>query len=69
MDTYITHNPAAPWNQKETEPLTELEELQEYNSEMIYKLKKAKEDLQYCIELSELGKNVLLTKKLKAIRL
>jgi hypothetical protein len=69
LDTYITHNPNAPWNQKESDPLTELEEHQLWNSELLQKLKKAKSDLQYCIELSELGNNVLLTNKLKAIRL
>jgi hypothetical protein len=69
LDTYITDNPDAPWNQKELEPLTELEEQQLWNSELLQKLKRAKADLQYCIELSELGKNVLLTNKLKTIRL
>ena len=69
MDTYNEHNPSAPWNQEDTEPLTELEELQLYNSELLQKLKAAKVNLQYCIELSELGNNVLLTNKLKQIRL
>lgn len=69
MDTYNDYNPSAPWNEQELPPLTELEELQLYNAELLQKLKAAKVNLQYCIELSELGENILLTNKLKQIRL
>ena len=69
LDTYNEHNPSAPWNEEQSPPLTYLEELQFYNIELLQKIKAAKVNLQYCIELSELGDNVLLTNKLKQIRL
>lgn len=69
LDTYDTHNSDHPANQKELPALTELEQWQEYNWELKQKLIKAKKQLQECIELSEQGTNLLLTNKLKNIRL
>ena len=68
-DTYDTHNSDHPANQKELPDLTELEQAEEYNWELKQKLIKAKKQLQKCIELSEQGTNLLLTNKLKNIRL
>lgn len=72
LDTYDTHNSDHPANQKELPTLTELTELeqsQEYNWELKQKLIKAKKQVKECIELSEQGTNLLLTNKLKNIRL
>lgn len=69
LDTYDTHNSDHPANQKELPPLTELELAEEYNWELKQKLIKAKKQVQECIELSEQGTNLLLTNKLKNIRL
>jgi len=45
-DTYNTHSPLNPINQEDNEPLTELEELQEWNQELLKKNTKLLKDLQ-----------------------
>jgi len=69
IDTYDTHNPINPINQEENEPLTELEEQQEWNQELLLKLKIAKIQLDKCIELAKQGSNTLLVTYLKNIKL
>jgi hypothetical protein len=69
LDTHNDHNPSAPWNQEETEPLSELEQLQEDYQDLISKLKKAKLQLAYCITIAEQSQNTLLLNNLKKIRL
>lgn len=69
LDTYDTYNSDHPANQKELPALTELEQAQEYNWELKQKLIKAKKQVQECIDIAEQGTNLLLTNKLKNIRL
>lgn len=69
IDTYNDLNPINPINQEENEPLTELEEQQEWNHELLLKLKRAKIQLDKCIELAEQGSNTLLVTYLKNIKL
>jgi len=70
-DDYITgtHDPLNPANWEDLPPLTELEEQQEWNQELLVKIKRAKKQLQYCIDLAENGTNELLKINLKKIRL
>ena len=67
MTEYPEYNPLD--SLEELPPLTELEEQQEWNQELVSKLKIAKKQLDYCIDLAELGTNDLLKKLLKEIRL
>jgi len=53
IDTHTEHNPIAPWNQKETEPLTELEEQQEWNADLLKRNKEMKSQLQKLAEFEE----------------
>ena len=69
MDTYNEHNPDAPWNKEELPPLSELEQLQEDYGDLISKIKKAKDQLNFCIDIAENGENTLLLNKLKNIKL
>lgn len=50
-DTYNTHSPLNPINQLENEPLTELEEQQEWNQELLKKNTKLLKDLQILREI------------------
>lgn len=68
FDTYDTYNPINPINQEQIE-LSELEEQQEWNQELLLKLKIAKIQLDKCIELAEQGSNTLLVTYLKNIKL
>jgi len=43
MDTYNEYNPLNPINEIECEPQTELEEQQEWNQELLKKIKKTSE--------------------------
>ena len=71
LDDYITgtNNPLNPANLEDLPPLTELEEHQEWNQELLVKIKRAKKQLQYCIDLAENGTNDLLKINLKKIKL
>ena len=71
LDDYITgtNNPLNPSNFEDLPPLTELEEQQEWNQELLVKIKRAKKQLQYCIDLAENGTNELLKINLKKIKL
>jgi len=70
-DDYITgtHDPLNPANWEDLPPLTELEEQQEWNQELLVKIKRAKKQLQYCIDLAENGTNELLKINLRKIKL
>lgn len=68
LDTHTNYNPTAPWNQKESKPLTELEQLQEDYSDLRSKMQKAKKQLQYCINLVP-GHQTLLKNNLLKIKL
>jgi len=70
-DDYITgtHDPLNPANWEDLPPLTELEEQQEWNQELLIKIKRAKKQLDYCIDLAENGTNELLKINLKKIKL
>ena len=69
MDTYDSHNPINPINQKELPERTELEEAQEYNWELKSKLKKAKKQVDFLIDAYSSSDNTLLINNLKRIRL
>ena len=69
LDTYNDWNPKNPINEIELDALTELEQLQEWNQDLLFKIKRAKEQLKFCIDLSENGTNELLKIKLKQIKL
>ena len=69
IDTYNDWNPVNPINQEEPQELTELEVQQEWNQELLLKLKIAKIQLDKCIELAEQGSNTLLVTYLKNIKL
>ena len=45
-DTYNTYNPLNPINQEDNEPLSELEQQQEWNQELLKKNTKLIKDLQ-----------------------
>lgn len=53
LDTYDTHSPLNPFNKEENEPLTELEEQQEWNMELCTKIHKMKNDLKKLKEIEE----------------
>ena len=69
LDDYITgtYDKLNPANLEDLPPLTELEEQQEWNQELLVKIKRAKKQLQYCIDLAENGTNDLLKINLKKI--
>jgi len=71
LDDYITgtNDPLNPANWEDLPPLTELEEQQEWNQELLVKIKRAKKQLAYCIDLAENGTNELLKINLKKIKL
>ena len=71
LDTYTDHNPNNPINRPEieVEPLTELEEQQEWNMELCQKIALAKIELKKCIELAEQCNNTLLYNQLLKIKL
>lgn len=65
MTEYPEYNPVD--GMEDLPPLSELEQLQEDYIELRNKLKKAKEQLKYCIDIAETRHNTLLLKKLKEI--
>lgn len=67
MTEYPEYNPLD--EMEDLLPLTELEEQQEWNQELLVKIKRAKKQLQYCIDLAENGTNELLKINLKKIKL
>jgi len=71
LDTYTEHNPINPTNIEEIEvtPQTELEAQQEWNMELCAKIALAKNQLKYCIEITEQGTNTLLLNNLLKIKL
>jgi len=71
LDDYITgtYDPLNPTNMEDLPPLTELEEQQEWNQELLIKIKRAKKQLSYCVDLAELGTNELLKINLRKIKL
>jgi len=76
LNTHDDWNPNNPINQEENEPLTELEEQQLWNRELCDKIARlnnsisdAKIQLQFCIDMAEIGNNTLLLNNLKKIKL
>ena len=67
MTEYPEYNPLD--EMEDLPPLTELEEQQEWNQELLVKIKRAKKQLQYCVDLAENGTNDLLKINLKKIKL
>ena len=67
MTEYPEYNPLD--EMEDLPPLTELEEQQEWNQELLVKIKRAKKQLAWCIELAENGNNDLLKIDLKKIKL
>ena len=69
LDTYDEFSPNNPINQDEEAELTEMQQLEYYNWELFNKLKKAKRQIDYLIDLSVDAENGLLLKLLKQIKL
>ena len=69
MDTYDSHNPINPINQKELPGRTELEEAQDYNVELKSKLRKVKNQIDELIEYAEVNRKTYLLGMLKKIKL
>jgi len=65
MTEYPEYNPLD--EMEDLPPLTELEEQQEWNQELLVKIKRAKKQLDYCVDLAENGTNELLKINLKKI--
>jgi len=53
LDTYNEHNHINPINQKENEPLTELEQQQDWNQDLLKRIQSQKSDLIKLKEIEE----------------
>lgn len=53
MNTYTEHSPEAPWNQEESTPLNELEQLEEYNQDLLNKNARLRLDLRKLKKIEE----------------
>ncbi len=69
LDTYDDYSPINPINEEDLPELNELEQLQEDYSELRDKVRKAKRQLEYLIDLSIDSQNGLLLRYLKQINL
>ena len=53
LDTYTDHNPINPINREENEPLTELEQQQDWNQDLLKKIQSQKNNLIKLKEIEE----------------
>jgi len=53
LDTYNEHNPINPINQEENEPLTELQQLEEYNQDLLNKNARLRLEMRKLKEIEE----------------
>ena len=53
LDAYTEHNPRNPINQEENEPLTELQEQQDWNQDLLKRIHSQKSDLIKLKEIEE----------------